>query len=197
MMAGLFALIFIGHVVPFKILKLMNNSSKLSANASLVEDLEQKRTLLESYKAKVDRIDGEREEAENFGSNLQTTAQLYGKLKEIVPKDVRLTSYEVKEKTNIIFTGVAKNDQSVVMLMDNLSQSDAVNESRIEAMVEFTQQDRLELYTDENQPVPDPEDLPKETISKKFTSTLSLKPIENEIFDNASFVKELLEKAKG
>ena len=64
-------------------------------------------------------------------------------------------------------------------------------------MVEFTQQDRLELYTDENQPVPDPEDLPKETISKKFTSTLSLKPIENEIFDNASFVKELLEKAKG
>ena len=133
----------------------------------------------------------------HFGSNLQTTAQLYGKLKEIVPKDVRLTSYEVKEKTNIIFTGVAKNDQSVVMLMDNLSQSDAVNESRIEAMVEFTQQDRLELYTDENQPVPDPEDLPKETISKKFTSTLSLKPIENEIFDNASFVKELLEKAKG
>ena len=178
MMAGLFVLIFIGHVVPFKILKLMENSSKLSANSSLVEDLEQKKTLLESYKAKVNKIDGEREDAENFGSNLQTTAMLYGKLKEIVPKDVRLTSYEVKEKTSIIFTGVAKNDQSVVMLMDNLSQSDAVvNESRIEAMVEFTQQDRLQLYTDENQPVPDPEDLPKETISKKFTSTLSLKPI--------------------
>ena len=35
------------------------------------------------------------------------------------------------------------------------------------------------------------------TISKKFTSTLSLKPIENEKFDNASFVKKLLEKAKG
>ena len=122
---------------------------------------------------------------------------LYGKLKEIVPKDVRLTSYEVKEKTSIIFTGVAKNDQSVVMLMDNLSQSDAVNESRIEAMVEFTQQDRLQLYTDENQPVPDPENLPKETISKKFTSTLSLKPINNEIFDDAMFVKELLENAKG
>ena len=197
MMAGLFVLIFIGHVVPFKILKLMENSSKLSANSSLVEDLEQKKTLLESYKAKVNKIDSEREETENFGSNLQTTAMLYGKLKEIVPKDVRLTSYEVKEKTSIIFTGVAKNDQSVVMLMDNLSQSDAVNESRIEAMVEFTQQDRLQLYTDENQPVPDPENLPKETISKKFTSTLSLKPINNEIFDDAMFVKELLENAKG
>ena len=197
MMAGLFVLIFIGHVVPFKILKLMENSSKLSANSSLVEDLEQKKTLLESYKAKVNKIDSEREDTENFGSNLQTTAMLYGKLKEIVPKDVRLTSYEVKEKTSIIFTGVAKNDQSVVMLMDNLSQSDAVNESRIEAMVEFTQQDRLQLYTDENQPVPDPENLPKETISKKFTSTLSLKPINNEIFDDAMFVKELLENAKG
>ena len=45
MISIIFILGFIGHVVPFKILKMFSNSSKISTAASLKEDLEGKKSL--------------------------------------------------------------------------------------------------------------------------------------------------------
>ena len=46
MISMIFVLGFIGHVIPFKILKLLDNSSKLSAANDLKDDLEGKKNLL-------------------------------------------------------------------------------------------------------------------------------------------------------
>ena len=93
-----FILGFVGHVLPFKILKILNNSSKLTAAATLQEDLESKNSLLQGYNAKVAKIKGDTRIAASLGSNLKTTANLYASLTNIVPKNVRLTSFGIEEK---------------------------------------------------------------------------------------------------
>ena len=192
----IFILGFIGHVLPFKILKIMNNSSKLNAAKTLQEDVESKKNLLNGYNAKIKKIKADKNTAASFGSNLKTTANLYASLNQIVPKDVRLTSFGIEEKNNILFSGVAMNDQAVVKMMNNFSENEVVSDSKIEALVEFSKEDRLELYKIEGQPAPKEEDLPKEKITKKFNSRLSLKPLENEIFDDETVVLKLLKAGK-
>ena len=54
-----------------------------------------------------------------------------------------MTSFGIEEKTNILFSGVAKNDQAVVNMMNNFSENDVVNDSKIEAMVEFSEKDKI------------------------------------------------------
>ena len=196
MISLVFFLGFIGHVVPFKILKMINNSSKLTATATLKEDLEQKQNLLKGYEQKIKKINADTKQANSLGSNLKTTAVLYASLNEMVPKDIRLTSFGIEEKSNILFSGVAKNDQSVVTMMNNFSENNVVNDSRIEAMVEFTEDDRIQLYSVEGQPAPKAEDIPNEQISKKFNSRLSLKPTDNELFDNEVVVSKLIKEGK-
>ncbi|WP_440650984.1 PilN domain-containing protein [Candidatus Pelagibacter sp. HIMB1495] len=196
MISMIFVLGFIGHVVPFKIFKLIDNSSKLNAVKILGEDLESKKSLLNGYNAKIKKIKADTKTAASFGSNLKTTANLYASLNQIVPKDVRLTSFGIEEKNNILFSGVAMNDQAIVGMMNNFSQNEVVNDSKIEALVEFSKQDRLALYTIEGQPVPKVEDLPKEKITKKFNSRLSLKPVTNEVFDDETVVSKLLKAGK-
>ena len=127
---------------------------------------------------------------------MKTTAKLYSSLNNIVPEDIRLTSFSVQEKTNILVSGVAKNDQSVVNMMNNFSDNEVVNDSKIEAMVEFTLKDRINLYKVKGQKDPKEDELPNETISKKFNSMLSLKPTDNEIFDNEATVAKLLKSGK-
>ncbi|WP_440910175.1 PilN domain-containing protein [Candidatus Pelagibacter sp.] len=192
----IFILGFIGHVLPFKILKIMNNSSKLNAVKTLQEDVESKKNLLNGYNAKIKKIKADKNTAASFGSNLKTTANLYASLNQIVPKDVRLTSFGIEEKNNILFSGVAMNDQAVVKMMNNFSENEVVSDSKIEALVEFSKEDRLDLYKIEGQPAPKEEDLPKEKITKKFNSRLSLKPLENEIFDDETVVVKLLKAGK-
>jgi hypothetical protein len=194
--SAFFIIAFLVHVVPFKIFKLMNNSSKLNLNASLIEDLDQKKNLLEGYAAKIARIKINTEQSKGLGSNLLTTAKLYASLKDIVPKDVRLTSFGIEENSNVLFEGVAKDDQAVVNMMNNFSENSVVNDTKIEAMIEFTDKDRIKLYSDKNMPAPKLEELPKETISKKFNSSLTLKPVENETFDNEIIVMKLTGKKK-
>ena len=196
MISMIFVLGFIGHVVPFKIFKLIDNSSKLNTAKTLQEDLEGKKNLLKGYNAKIKKIKGDTKTAASFGSNLKTTANLYASLNQIVPKNIRLTSFGIEEKNNILFSGVAMNDQAVVNMMNSFSESEVVNDTKIEALVEFSKQDRLALYTVEGQPAPKEEDLPKEKITKKFNSRLSLKPITNEIFDDETVVSKLLKKGK-
>ncbi|WP_440913141.1 PilN domain-containing protein [Candidatus Pelagibacter sp.] len=196
MISMIFVLGFIGHVMPFKILKLLDNSSKLSAANDLKDDLEGKKNLLKGYNAKIAKIKKDTETAASFGSNLKTTANLYANLNEIVPKDIRLTTFAIEEKNNILFSGVAMNDQAVVNMMDNFANNESVNDTKIEALVEFSKEDRLALYTDEGQPDPKEEELPKEKITKKFNSRISLKPIKNEVFDDETVVSKLLKADK-
>ena len=55
---------------------------------------------------------------------------------------------ELRKKNNILFSGVAMNDQAVVNMMNNFSENEVVNDTKIEALVEFSKEDRLALYTD-------------------------------------------------
>ena len=191
-----FILGFVGHVIPFKILKMFNNASELSQVATLSEDLESKKNLLQGYNAKIQKINEDTRIAGSLGSNLKTTANLYASLDTIVPKDIRLTKFGIEEKNNILFEGVAKNGQAVINMMENFSGNEVVNDSKMEAMVEFTKKDRIKLYAVEGQPAPKEEDLPNEIITKKFNSRLSLKPLNDELFDDDVVVSNLLKAGK-
>ena len=54
------------------------------------------------------------------------------------------------------------NDQAVVNMMNNFSENEVVNDSKIEALVEFSKKDRIALYTVDGQP-----DLKKKIYQKK------------------------------
>ena len=47
------------------------------------------------------------------------------------------------------------------------------------------------MYAVEGQPAPKEEDLPNEIITKKFNSRLSLKPLNDELFDDDVVVSNL------
>ena len=194
--SAVFVLIFIGHVVPFKLLKMINNGSKISEAASLQEDLEQKQNLLNGYKAKMSKIKEDTKQVSSLGSNLKSTANLYANLNKIVPKNIRLTNFEIREKNNIFFSGVAKDDQAVVNMMNNFSENEIVQDSKIDAIVEFSEKDRIDLYKEDGKKVPKIEELPKETISKKFNSSLSLGSVESESFDDEVVLSKLLKAGK-
>lgn len=174
----------------------MNNSAELSNIVTLKEDLDGKKNLLEGYNAKILKINEDTKIANSLGSNLKTTAILYASLNEIIPKDIRLTRFGIEEKNNILFEGVAKNGQAVINMMENFSGNEVVNDSKMEAMVEFTKEDKIKLYTVQGQPVPTEEEIPNETITKKFNSRLSLKPIAEEVFDDEAIVSSLLKAGK-
>ena len=196
MISAIFFLGFIGHVVPFKILKMFNNSTQLKNIVALKDDLDGKKNLIEGYKSKIEKINKDKKVANSLGSNLKTTANLYASLNKIVPKDVRITNFGIEEKNNILLSGVAKNDQAVVSMMNNFSESVVVNDSKIEAMVELTLEDKIRLYSTEGGKKITEEEMPKEDITKKFNSRLSLKPVENEVFDVENVLSGLMKKGK-
>ena len=196
MISIFFILGFVGHVIPFKFLKMISNSSELNNITTLKEDLEGKKNLLQGYTAKIQKINDDTRVASSLGSNLKTTANLYASLNEIVPKDIRLTRFGIEEKNNVLFEGVAKNGQAVINMMENFSGNEVVSDSKMEAMVEFTKDDKIKLYTVQGQPTPTEEEIPNETITKKFNSRLSLKPITDEVFDDEAIVSNLLKAGK-
>ena len=61
----------------------------------------------------------------------------------------------------------------------------------------FTQEDKIDLYKIPGQSNPKEEELPNEMITKKFNSTLSLKPLKMEMFDDETVVAKLLKEGKG
>ena len=196
MISIFFILGFVGHVIPFKVFKMINNSSELSNIKTLQDDLAGKKNLLKGYNAKIKKINEDKKIASSLGSNLKTTANLYASLNEIIPKDIRLTKFGIEEKNNVLFEGVAKNGQAVINMMENFSGNAVVNDSKMEAMVEFTQQDKIQLYTAQGRPTPKEEEIPNEMITKKFNSRLSLKPIADEVFDDEAIVSNLLKAGK-
>ena len=115
---------------------------------------------------------------------------------ELITERSGVLNLGVEEKNNILFEGVAKNGQAVINMMENFSGNEVVNDSKMEAMVEFTKDDKIKLYTVQGQPTPTEEEIPNETITKKFNSRLSLKPINDEIFDDEVIVSNLLKAGK-
>ena len=112
------------------------------------------------------------------------------------PENVRFVSLKVSNKKQITIAGVAKDDQSVIEMMNNLTILSSVKESKIETLIELSEDDRIALYTTEGEAVPKLEDLPKETIAKKFTISLKLNPVEGEKFDDEKNYAVLVERTK-
>ena len=196
MISIFFILGFVGHVVPFKILKMFNNASDLNKVATLKEDLEGKKNLIDGYNKKIQKINEDKKIASSLGSNLKTTANLYANLNEIVPKDIRLTRLGIVEKNTVLISGVARNGQAVINMMENFSGSEVVNDSKMEEMVELSTEDRINLYSSAGQTRPTLEEIPKEKITKKFNSRLSLKPLSDEMFDDGAVLSNLMKEGK-
>jgi hypothetical protein len=81
-------------------------------------------------------------------------------------------------------------------MMNNLTILSSVKESKIDTLIELSEDDRIALYTTEGETAPKLEDLPKETIAKKFTISLKLNPVEGEKFDDEKNYAELVKRTK-
>ena len=160
------------------------------------EDIESKTNILKGYGAKLKQVRSKTKNIIGLGSNILTTATVYEELNEKTPENVRFVSLKVSNKDQITIAGVAKDDQSVVEMMNNLTTLNSVKETKIETLIGLSEEDRIALYTTEGETAPKLEDLPKETITKKFTISLKLNSVEGEKFDDEKIYAELVKRTK-
>ena len=163
---------------------------------SLNQDIESKNNILKGYSSKLKQLDKKTKNISGLGSNILTTATVYEELNKKTPENVRFVSLKVSNKDQITIAGVAKDDQSVIEMMNNLTILSSVKESKIDTLIELSEDDRIALYTTEGETAPKLEDLPKETIAKKFTISLKLNPVEGEKFDDEKNYAELVKRTK-
>jgi type IV pilus assembly protein PilN len=194
--ASFFIFITLVHLLPFKIPQIFANTNKINEIKTFNEDIESKTNILNGYGAKVKQLKSKTQNIIGLGSNILTTATVYKELNEKTPENVRFVSLKVSNKDQIIIAGVAKDDQSVVEMMNNLTTLDSVKETKIETLIGLSEEDRIALYTTEGVPAPKLEDLPKEIITKKFTISLKLNSVEGEKFDDEKIYAELVKRTK-
>ena len=194
--ASFFIFVTFAHLLPFKIPQIISNNYRIAEIKILNEDIQSKSTLLKGYDAKLQRMKGLLKNTSGLGSNILTTATVYKELNEKTPKNIRLVSLNVKDKYRVTIAGVAKDDQSVIEMMNNLQGLSSVTESKIETLIGLSDEDKIDLYSVEGQPQPKLEDLPKEKISKKFTVSLKLNAVEGETFDDKKIYAELVKRTK-
>ena len=194
--ASFFIFITLVHLLPFKIPQILANSNRINEIKAFNEDIESKKNILNGYAVKVKKIKSKTKNIIGLGSNILTTATVYKELNEKTPENVRFVSLKVSNKDQIIIAGVAKDDQSVVEMMNNLTTLNSVKETKIETLISLSEEDRIALYTTEGVPAPKLEDLPKETITKKFTISLKLNSVEGEKFDDEKIYAELVKRTK-
>ena len=195
-LASFFVFITLVHLLPFKIPQILANSHSIKKFKTFNEDIESKKNILKGYSAKGDRINLKTKDIMGLGSNILTTATVYKELNEKTPENVRFVSLKVSNKDQITIAGVAKDDQSVVEMMNNLTILNSVKETKIETLISLSEEDKIALYTTEGKAAPKLEDLPKETITKKFTITLKLNSVEGEKFDDEKIYAELVKRTK-
>jgi hypothetical protein len=176
--------------------KIISNTNLINENQSFAEDVDSKKNILKGYNARVKQMKSKTKDVLGLGSNFSTTANIYNEINTLVPKTVRFTSFGIEDKKKIIILGVAKDDQSVIQMMNNFSALNSVKEAKIETIVELSDKDRIELYTVKGKPRPKLEELPKETISKKFTVSLTLSEVDGEKFDNDKILAKLIKGTK-
>jgi len=194
--ASIFVLAIVIHILPFKVPKIISNTNLINENQSFAEDVDSKKNILKGYNARVKQMKSKTKDVLGLGSNFSTTANIYNEINTLVPKTVRFTSFGIEDKKKIIILGVAKDDQSVIQMMNNFSALNSVKEAKIETIVELSDKDRIELYTVKGKPRPKLEELPKETISKKFTVSLTLSEVDGEKFDNDKILAKLIKGTK-
>jgi len=192
----IFVFITLAHLLPFKIPQILANTNRINEIKAFNEDIESKTNILNGYGAKVQQLDSKTQNIIGLGSNILTTATVYEELNEKTPENVRFVSLKVSNKDQIIIAGVAKDDQSVVEMMNNLTTLNSVKETKIETLIGLSEEDRIALYTTEGEAAPKLEDLPKETITKKFTISLKLNSVEGEKFDDEKIYAELVKRTK-
>jgi len=194
--ASFFIFITLMHIFPFKIPEILANTYRINEIKSLKEDIESKKSILDGYATKVKGIESKTQDIEGLGSNILTTATVYKELNDKTSENIRFVSLKVSKKDQITIAGVAKDDQSVVEMMNNLTTLNSVKETKIETLISLSEEDRIALYTTEGVPAPKLEDLPKETITKKFTISLKLNSVEGEKFDDEKIYAELVKRTK-
>ena len=140
------------------------------------------------------KISGDVTTANYFGENKKTTAEFIASLSTNVPKNVRLTKFEISEKRNISIDGVAKDDQSIIEMIDKFTEAEIVQEAKLNNVVNFTEEDRNQLYAQKGKAAP--ENIPNEDITKKFSATIAMAPIEGEKFDNFKVLDKLIKKKR-
>ena len=195
-LASFFIFITLVHLLPFKIPQILANSNRINEIKIFNKDIESKTNILNGYGAKVQRIQSKTKNIIGLGSNILTTATVYKELSEKTPENVRFVSLKVSNKDQITIAGVAKDDQSVVEMMNNLTTLNSVKETKIETLIGLSEEDRIALYTTEGEAVPKLEDLPKEIITKKFTISLKLNSVAGEKFDDEKIYAELVKRTK-
>ena len=182
------------HLISANLFTILDNSSKIAKYSGIVEDVQSKERLIQAYQGKSSKLGTQVTRSKYFGENKKTTTELVASLAKNVPANVRLTKFEINEKRNVMIDGVSKDDQSVIQMINAFTGSGIVRDAKLETIENFTDQDRKQLYTEPGKPAP--KALPKEDITKKFSATLAMAPIEGETFDNFKVLDKILKKKK-
>ena len=187
-----FVIFLIGsiHLIPFRLFTILDNSKTISDLAGIMQDVESKENIIKAYQGKVQRIKGQVSTLTIFGENKKTTAELIASLSNSVPKNVRLTSFKIDQRTNVAIDGVSKDDPSVITMMNSFSNSPYIEVAKLVTITGISDQDKAQLYTEPGKSAP--KSFPNESISKKFTVSLNLKPIEDEMFDKKDQLERLV-----
>lgn len=187
-----FVIFLIGsiHLIPFRLFTMLDNSKTISDLAGIMQDVESKENIIKAYQGKVQRIKGQVSTLTIFGENKKTTAELIASLSNSVPKNVRLTSFKIDQRTNVAIDGVSKDDPSVITMMNSFSNSPYIEVAKLVTITGISDQDKAQLYTEPGKSAP--KSFPNESISKKFTVSLNLKPIEDEMFDKKDQLERLV-----
>ena len=182
------------HLISTSLFTILDNSSKITQLSGITQDIQSKEKLIQAYQGKVGKISGNVATANYFGENKKTTAEFIASLSTNVPKNVRLTKFEISEKRNISIDGVAKDDQSIIEMIDKFTEAEIVQEAKLNNVVNFTEEDRSQLYAQKGKAAP--ENIPNEDITKKFSATIAMAPIEGEKFDNFKVLDKLMKKKR-
>ena len=188
----------LGHVVPFKVLPMLENNSVISKNQGDLDDVEQKEKLLKVYQAKLDKRKKDTKTLKAMGQNKKTSTEVIESLVKIVPENIRLISFEIEDKRRLIIEGVTKDDVSVTNMVNAFTKENTVEEAKLAAFANLTEKDIPKIY--------DPvkgrgdrlkkDELPKEDITKKFSLEIVMKPTEGEVFDNEKVIDKMLKAGK-
>jgi len=191
-----FLIFFFGgvHLVAGSLFKILDNSSEIAKLAGITKDVQSKEQLIQAYQGKVGNINGQVTTSKYFGENKKTTAELIASLSSNVPKNVRLTKFEISDKRQVEIDGISKDDQSIIQMIDKFSEAEIVKEAKINNVDNFTEEDRKQLYSERGKPAP--KTFPNEDITKKFSATIAMAPIEGETFDNFKVLDKIIKKKR-
>tara|TARA_B110000285_G_scaffold233607_1_gene307915 strand:- start:4 stop:1767 length:1764 start_codon:yes stop_codon:yes gene_type:complete len=191
-----FVILLIGliHILPFKLLKIIENNNIIVSYQGLMKDAEQKKTLAKAYQLKAQKIEGQALMLKSFGENKKTTTEILSSLTKNVPEDIRLTNFKISNQKDIVINGISKADNSIIQMFDAFSASKGVEKAKLVTIIGFTEEDRKQLYAQPGKT--NPVSIPNEMISKKFTINLTLSSIDGEVFDNAKKIAQYKKNKK-